>query len=499
AGGPSDDSAGGGADVSQEWGVVKASLRQQLLIPSVAHTGGIGNASWQTDVILRNPESVPVFVGFEFAPSGGSRSGDVTNGVLLLPGQIRVVPDVVRTVLHQESGFGSVFLDVSIGTSIEATSRTYTATTQGSFGMGVGAVELVTGALPGFPLTFASGLQGRGYRTNLVLADVSGRGARASLRLASQLPNRHPLPLALSAPAWGPMQLSAIESTWEDEGREAGSFILDATSGAVVPLLVSIDDRTNDPTYFPPDLSGSVERTIPAIVHTRGANGADFQSDLFLVNPSDQTHTVTLTMTPWDNVRAQQDLTLTFLPYESRTIKDVLGTLFARTGVAKLTVRNFWTGAGRSTDAVRATSRTYTTDSTGGTYGMLLPPLNAFQSVGPGEALTILGTIGGAGFRTNLALVELSPAWIVNNVPAASVRVEISDGQGVIRDAFDVAVPTAGGMQLNDLFRARGLGAGPEAALIRVTAITGQVAAYATLIDQLTNDSTYFAAVLAAR
>jgi hypothetical protein len=502
-GGPSGGDGGGGGDVVQEWGVVKASLAQRLLIPSVARAGGSGSSFWQTDVILRNPENFPIFVGFEFAPNGGSRSGDALgNGVHLGAGEIRIVPDVLETVLHLESGFGSLFLHVPTGASVEATTRTYTSTARGRFGMGVGAVEVATGAVSGFPLTFSAGLLGEGYRTNLVLADVSGRGSQASLRLASQLPGSAPAAQTLTTPVWGPIQLNSIESLWETAGSVPGSFLLEPTSGAIVPMLVSIDNTTNDPTYFPPDLASSTARVIPAIVHQSGANGAMFQSDLFLFNPSNQTRSVSLAMVPWDdqNPYAQQALNLPLLPFESRTIKDVLARLFGRSGVAKL---SFQSGTGfmePSTNAVRVTSRTYTTDASGGTYGMLLPPLNSFQSVGPGETLEILGPIVNANFRTNLSLVELSPAWTSSGRPSTSADIEISDSQGIVRDRFTMSVPTSGGTQLNDVLRSWVVADGvPEAFLIRITSVDGQVGAYATLIDQGTNDPTYFAAILAAR
>jgi hypothetical protein len=60
-------------------------------------------------------------------------------------------------------------------------------------------------------------------------------------------------------------------------------------------------------------------------------------------------------------------------------------------------------------------------------------------------------------------------------------------------------VPSAGGVQINDIFHARGLGDGPRAALIRVSPISGLIGAYATMNDNGTNDPTYLAANLAAQ
>jgi hypothetical protein len=80
-----------------------------------------------------------------------------------------------------------------------------------------------------------------------------------------------------------------------------------------------------------------------------------------------------------------------------------------------------------------------------------------------------------------------------------AARVDIIDDKGKTIDSFTMNVPSAGGVQINDLFHARGLGDGPAAALIRVTPLGGLIAAYATMNDNGTNDPTYLAANLASQ
>jgi hypothetical protein len=122
-----------------------------------------------------------------------------------------------------------------------------------------------------------------------------------------------------------------------------------------------------------------------------------------------------------------------------------------------------------------------------------MPALNNFQVAGPSDTLEILGVVGGERFRTNIGLVELTG---VPNGTTAAAKVEIIDDKGVTLDTLTVTAPVAGGMQLNDIFHARGLGDGPTAALIRVTPLIGTFAAYATTIDNGTNDPVYLAANL---
>src|SRR6202022_1572640 len=157
-------------------------------------------------------------------------------------------------------------------------------------------------------------------------------------------------------------------------------------------------------------------------------------------------------------------LNLTLFANEARVVRDVLFRGFGRTGIARLRFVSQWDSSG-----IRMTARTYNVDEKGGTYGYLMPALNNFQSGAPGDSLEILGGRGGEVFRTNIGLVELTG---LPNGQTGSVRVELINEKGSTIDSFTVSVPIAGGMQLNDIFRSRGLGDGPVAALIRVTPLS---------------------------
>ena len=159
-------------------------------------------------------------------------------------------------------------------------------------------------------------------------------------------------------------------------------------------------------------------------------------------------------------------------------------TLFGFSGVARLDVLS-----GFPTGRVLVTSRTYTVREDGSTYGMLVPPLGVAQTATAGETLEILGPTGAPSLRTDLSLL--------NEGAPAIVHVQILDDQGSLLDSFDQAIPAGIGLQVNDLFRARGLGDGPKAALIRLSPSGGILAAYATTIDNATNDPVYFAGNLA--
>lgn len=131
-------------------------------------------------------------------------------------------------------------------------------------------------------------------------------------------------------------------------------------------------------------------------------------------------------------------------------------------------------------------------EPSGATFGVVMPPVSSFQSAGEMEALEILGARGGSQFRTNLALVELRDL-VVPLLPAEG-RVEIFGPSGDLIDEFEFIVPRAGAAHYLDIFRSRGLGDGPEVALIRVSVSRGRIAAFASSLDKVTNDSTHLSA-----
>ena len=479
---------GGGGDVIQEWGVVRASLKQRLVLPAVGRTPGAYGSYWVTDVILQNPVNAAQRVDIRFAPSGSpaATAGDLLRTITLGPNEIRLVEDVLHSLFGLESGTGAFFIEPESG--IAMTSRTYSKSETGTYGFGMNAIDVYASAASArFPLTFAGAFLGQNYRTNMIITDAGESGANAELRVAGPS-GLMGLVGTFDVGARGQQQINGVGGAVGLWPHETGGLLFRPTRGSASAAVFAIDNRTNDTTYFPPDLPAPIVRTIPAIGHIEGANNSRFRSDLYLYNPSAQLGTVTLQMKMWDSSDTQT-INFTMLPNEARVITDVLQTMFGRTGIARLRYQS----AGNA--AIRVTSRTYSVTDEGGTYGFLMPPLNNFQSGGFGDTLEILGSVADDDYRTNIGLVDLAafPSGTMTGV-----RVEIVNQIGDTVDAFTTNVPSAGGMQLNDIFRSRGLEmSGPV--LIRISPLNGLVGAYATFIDNRTNDAVYLAANLGAK
>ncbi len=479
----------GGSDVIQEWGVVRASFKQQLVIPGIARTPGAYNSYWMSDVIIYNPSDAAQKVTIRYVASSDKPVTPMQTTLTLQPSEIRLIPDALKTLFSLESGGGAFFIDPE--SAVEATSRTYTKSDKGTYGFGMNAIDLFGGAAsPRFPVTFSGAFPGPNFRTNLILTDVSGRGTTVAASALGFLGTIGWDGVTFAAPSGGQQQINGISVAMGLSAYDFGALSIQPASGEAIASVFTIDNRTNDPTYFPPDLPSPIVRTIPAIGHIDGANNSKYRSDLYVYNPSEQTRTVTLQMKMWAS-NDTATFSLTMFGKEARVIPDVLLKLFNRTGIARLRYQSIGDANG-----VRVTSRTYSIDANGGTYGFLMPPLNNFQAASSGDTLEILGVVGGSGFRTNIGLVDLT--GFAASIPAG-VKIEIIDDKGKTIDSFSVNVPSAGGMQIDDVFHARGLGDGPTAALILISPTSGMIGAYATSNDNGTNDPTYLAANLAAR
>jgi hypothetical protein len=455
---------------------------------------GAFDSRWRTDVTIFNPLDTVQDVDVRFVALGESAVQALAprqKTVTLQPHELRFIPDVLQALFAIGDGGGALHFIPASGVNVVG--RTYSnKATGGTFGFGMQAIDFFNTASPRFPVSFAGAFPGPNFRTNVLITDTSGGGTEATLNAFGVSGPLGSSAKTIDAPAGGILQFNNMGGSLGLFSNDAGGLVVQPTRGTAIATVVAIDNRTNDPTYFPPDLPASEQvRAIPVIGHVDGANGSRFRSDVYLFNPTGITSTVTLEAKQWDGPTIKMS-SFTLLPREARVIRDALPTLFQMTGLARL---RYWSNT--FGDGVRVTSRTYTIDDSGATYGSLIPPLNNFQIAGPGDRLEILGVSGGSGFRTNVGLVELSPGQQFGPAPT-SVRIRVIS-QNTEIDTFTVNVPPMGGMQVNDIFGSRGV-TPPEAAMIIVEVLNGGlIGSYATLVDNVTNDSTYLGAQLAAQ
>ena len=470
--------AGGGGDIAGEFGTVRSSFKQRLIVPVAARISGKNGSVWRTDLLIRNPSSQGTVVTLNFSSADEYR----TRRVSLARGEVVRIDDVVGS-LGIDSGTGALFLDSDGDDGIEAVGYLYTTTANGRFGTQAPAMDANTASGTRFPGTFAAASPASGSRSNIVSTNAIGRSSSGELVLPAGV--RFPFTAPPSGQAVLPL-----------EGGPSPA-VVETLSGQLTSAALTVDDTTNDPTLFLPDLVPTSQgRALPAVIHGNGSGGAAWLTDLYLFNPSDTSSTIALTAIPWAQPAVGFVQYLQLGPGETRIIPDGLRTLFALDGIASLICQSART---------RVTARIRTPAPGGGTMGLAMPPLNSFQIAAPGEALEILVPLGSSR-RINLAFTDLGgldPQPPVERgrppePPPRSVTVTVDDGTGPF-SPFTVEVPQGGGIQVTDFLAAHPVRADAAGVLIRVSPSAGHIAAFVTRVEPGTNDPAYFPAILAAR
>lgn len=240
---------------------------------------------------------------------------------------------------------------------------------------------------------------------------------------------------------------------------------------------------------------------IPGVAHTSGANNSNFQSDVRVANVSAQTMKYTLNFTPiaTDGTQSGSSTTIEIEPGATTALDDILSSFFGSGGASSgtLEIRPVTTGTSSSfassvspsnlgvNTVTVASSRTYNVTPTGGTLGQFIPaiPYASFISKSTSSLTSILSlqqVASSAAYRTNIGLVEASGQ-------AASVLMQVFDDKNNLLAEIPVNL-LAGSYVQDNYFAKNGLSFNDGRVEIKVTSTGGKVTAYASTIDNTTND-----------
>jgi hypothetical protein len=236
---------------------------------------------------------------------------------------------------------------------------------------------------------------------------------------------------------------------------------------------------------------------IPAVAHANGIN-SKFQSDVRVTNSSAQPMKYQVTFTPTGDTGITQgkQTTVDIEPGHTIALDDVLESWFGSNGatgtleVRPLTTTNTSTSAalpaGLANILTFASSRTYNTTSNG-TFGQYIPaiPFAAFVGrAGDPTKSTILSLqqiAQSAAYRTNLGIVEGSG-------DPASVLVSVFGDDGKKLTEFTQELKGGQHIQLNSILSQKNVQVNDGRIEVKVVSQVGKVTAYASVLDNLTND-----------
>ncbi|HEX7418604.1 MAG TPA: putative Ig domain-containing protein [Thermoanaerobaculia bacterium] len=271
------------------------------------------------------------------------------------------------------------------------------------------------------------------------------------------------------------------------------------TTKTTVPISISLVTPVTPDTKASPPPDSLI---IPAVAHGPGANASLFQSDIRLANVSSQPMRYLLNFTPTatDGTQTGNTTTIQVDPGATTALDDLLTSFFgtasdgSSTGMLEIrpltttSSSSLFSSVPSSALATIASSRTYNVTSAG-TFGQFIPAIPFSQFVGQGSVLSLQQIAQSANFRTNFGLLEAA------GEPAA-VLIHVFDKSGNrIADIPESLLPSEH-LALNGLLAANNITLDDGRVEVEVVSATGKVSAYASVLDNRTNDPLLVSPVL---
>ncbi|HVT04014.1 MAG TPA: hypothetical protein VHL58_11655 [Thermoanaerobaculia bacterium] len=475
-------------------------LPTSLIIPAVAHLQG-AMARFQSDVRIVNTSAQTLKYLLNFTPShtDGTRSGRQTT-IQIGAGLTSALNDILQNFF----GFGrdenvSGALEIrplpaggsgatSAGISL-ASSSTYSVTAGGSTGQFIPAILfsqfIGKNKDPNKPspvLSLQQIVQTSAYRTNVGLVEGAGEPATVQLTMFGDQGQR----LGVVPVSLLPGEQTQLNSFFQSQGFavENGRIEVSVTSstGRVTAYASVIDNRSNDATLIlPVNLSRpTTNRVILPGMADLNNELARWRSDIRLFNPGAVDTNVTLTFTP----QGSSTSTTRTAPVKAGQvllIDNALQSFFGITNQGGVVMATVPDG-----ENVVATARTFN-QTESGSYGQFIPGIYANEGVGrESRALQLLQAEESDRFRTNLGLVELTGLPAVVEITAFTTELSLVARQ------MHVALRPNEFRQINSVLGQLGIPTTYNARItVKVVSGNGRVSAYASVIDNRTNDPTY--------
>ena len=254
-------------------------------------------------------------------------------------------------------------------------------------------------------------------------------------------------------------------------------------------LLNAIAVGPSGAIYLASDLANLVYKLepktswLPAAAHLDGLNGASWRTSLSLHNRGADRATYTIALLPrgFEN-RTPQTVTLALEPDHSVRYPDALADLFDAEGAAALRITS-------NGGDLMVTSRSWTTCA-GGSCGQSVPECADDEAITSEHEGRLIGLRSSGGFRTNVGVVNAGPTPAV-----AEVTLYLADGTRA--GSLTVNLGAYGNLQVQDLFASLGqvevararLAEVDEAwATVRTATVGARLFAYASVVDNSTND-----------
>jgi CubicO group peptidase (beta-lactamase class C family) len=435
-------------------------------IPAVAHSNGVGDSIWRSDLVLLNRSTRANEVRVRYYNGWEALEHELE----LAAGESRVIPDVVGWFGRGGSGPLQVFSSEAL----TVTSRTFNHSSRGTFGQSMAGVTATGGLESGESVVLMQLREDDTARTNIGIFNQWPRFAKVRVELYDRDGS------IVHADTWTIPPLHTVQLN-----RPYRTFggVLDIESGyAVITVLSSqdiyvygsvIDNATGDPTAIPMKTEKGVHRQwVAAAAHGRGVQGSTWRTDLCLLNLSGHPATAEIIFRRSDGETAL--LPVNLLDRRQIVLEDVVSQL-GLVGSGSIEVL--------SDQPILASSRTFNAGADG-TYGLFLDGVSATAGANCGDTVWLPQLRQDQGFRTNIGLVNTGD-------DTARVRIVLYEASGNELVSRWRTLEPRSSTHLQEPYSRLAGRSDISSGSAKIVVASGQgVVAYASVIDNATNDGT---------
>ena len=253
----------------------------------------------------------------------------------------------------------------------------------------------------------------------------------------------------------------------DDAGNLYGTTVQGGSSNRGVVYLLGYTSTPPAATWI-----------LPSSAHSSGFNGAFYTTDLTVSNTGPADGTITVKFLGHD-VNGQNGAEGGFAIGRGKTLvlADVLGSAFGvASGYGALLISSNVT-----TLSIEGETSTPAPACVGGTFGQSVPAVGSSGLIPGGVSRSISGIRENPAFRTNLILANASDECDRRKRPFV-----LSDG--TLAGTKNYHIEALGMHQVTQVVRDLGFTSDVSGARLVLTPASGVIAAYASAIDNLTND-----------
>jgi hypothetical protein len=298
-----------------------------------------------------------------------------------------------------------------------------------------------------------------------------------------------PVPVTITInPSQLPFGSSQATMSVSHTDTSAATPTIQSTTSSSIPLSVSLVSAVTPTPKDATPPAGTL--IIPAVAHADGV-GAQFVSDARVTNTTTQAIQYQLTFTgiATDGTQSGKQMKVNIAGGGTLSLNDIVKSWFGagaagEGGIGSIEVRPLNAPSSSSGHSTVGASRTYASTASG-TFGQFIPALPTSNFLGKSDSalISLQQVAQSTAFRTNFGLVEGSGS-------PAQVQLTLFNGQGqqlaqntfnlspyeLQQFSFGTAFPTVTGSVPDGRVEAKVLGD------------TGKISAYASVLDNATND-----------